>query len=211
MSAPPANQASQQQAERSSRAAHPPPSSWPARIAIILAIIVTGGLALASCGTHARPSATPRAQAFSLPALASSGHHVSLSQYAGKPLIIEFCASWAPTCHRETKLLGHFYHRYHGEVDVIGIDTGESRHEAQVFASQAEVSYPVAVDQAQSVAARYGVLGVPVTYFVSSRHRIMLTEFGILNWLRLREGVLVTDGELLPPRRPTGRGLPAHS
>jgi peroxiredoxin len=211
MSAPRTNQASHQQSELSARAAPPPASSWPARIAIILAIMVAGGLALASCGTHARPSSTPRAQAFSLPALAVSGQHVSLSQYPGKPLIIEFCASWAPTCRRQTKLLGRFYHHYNGKVDVIGIDTGESRHEAQVFASRANVSYPVAVDQAQSVAARYGVLGVPVAYFVNARHRIMLTEFGILNWQRLREGVLVTDGELLPPRLPTGRGLLAHS
>jgi peroxiredoxin len=211
MTAPRTNQASQQQSARSTQAARQPSSSWPARIAIILAIIVAGGLALASCGAHARPSATPRAQPFSLPALAVSGQHVSLAQYAGKPLIIEFCASWAPTCRRETKLLGHFYHHYRSTVAVIGIDTGESRHEAQVFASHAKVSYPIAVDQAQSVAARYGVLGVPVTYFVNARHRIMLTEFGILNWLRLREGVLVTDGELLPPRLPTGRGLLAHS
>jgi peroxiredoxin len=204
MSAPRENEASQQ--PPGGRAAPPPASSWPARIAVILAIIVAGGLALASCGSHARHTATPPAQSFSLPALAAGGHHVSLSQYAGKPVIIEFCASWAPTCRRETRLLGHFYHHYHGKVAVVGIDTGDSRHQARVFADQAKVTYPVAVDQAESVAAKYGVIGVPVTYFVSGRHRIMLTEFGVLNWLRLREGVLVTDGELLPPRHLQAEG-----
>jgi peroxiredoxin len=174
-------------------------STWPAKIAILLAIVVAAGLALASCGAH-RPGAMPRAGAFRLPELQHRGQHVSLAQYAGKPLIIEFCASWAPTCRRETKLLGHFYHRYHGKVNVVGVDEGESRQGAQQLARLAKVTYPVAVDQAQSVATRYGVLGVPVTYFLNARHRIALTEFGTLDWLRLREGVLVTAGELLPRR-----------
>ncbi len=166
----------------------------------MLAIVVAAGLALASCGVHDRPGALPRAGAFQLPELQHRGQQVSLAQYAGKPLIIEFCASWAPTCRRETELLGHFYHRYRGKVNVVGVDTGESRHGAQQLARQAKTSYPVAMDQAQSVADRYGVLGVPVTYFLNARHRIALTEFGTLNWLRLREGVLVTAGELLPRR-----------
>ena len=50
------------------------------------------------------------------------------------------------------------------------------------------------------MATRFRVLGVPVAYFLNARHRIALTEFGGLNWLRLREGVLVTAGELLPRR-----------
>jgi peroxiredoxin len=178
--------------------------NWPTKIAILLGIIVASSLLLVSCGQGSAMS-TPKAQAFSLPALATRGH-VSLAQYAGKPLIIQFCASWAPTCRRQTKLLGRFYRHYRGLVDVVGIDTGESRHGARQLAKQANVSYPVAVDQDQSVAARYGVLGVPVTYFLNARHRIMLTEFGILNWLRLRAAVLVTDGRFLPRRLPTGRG-----
>jgi peroxiredoxin len=165
-----------------------------------LAAAALGAAALLAAGCSGpRPVATgEQASSFSLPALINSGHPISLSDYAGKPVIINFCASWSPPCAAETKLLGHYYRYFHGKVAIIGVDARDWRGAGLRQLRNSLVTYPVATDKTLAVGSKYHVPGLPATYFLDARHRIVETELGWLNWKKIRAGVAaMKSGKLI--------------
>jgi thiol-disulfide isomerase/thioredoxin len=111
-------------------------------------------------------------------------------------VIINFFAAWSPACKLETQLLASFYrlyNRYDGKVIIIGVDSRDSRGAVRRLLLASGVTYPVGWDPAQDTAARYGVPGLPTTYFLNARHQIVSTNLGWLNWHKLRAGVAAMD------------------
>ena len=150
-------------------------------VAIALTVGVSGG------GRAASPP--PAAKPFSLAKLGQPGHQVSLAGLAGRPVIVNFFASWCEPCQRETPLLARFYAAHHGQVAVIGVDANDQRAAAQKFVRKMAVSYPVGVDPfPASTATSYGVLALPQTFFLNARHQIVrhvvggLTERELSAW-----------------------------
>jgi cytochrome c biogenesis protein CcmG/thiol:disulfide interchange protein DsbE len=136
---------------------------------------------------YSTPSAAP---AFSIPALAATaGQQVSLSQYAGKPLIVNFFASWCPPCQQETPLLASFYAGSHGHVTLIGVDGNDPTASAIAFVHAKGVSYPVGVDPHLVIAGEYNVGAYPQSFFLDSRHRIVYRVLGAVTRAQLAEGV----------------------
>jgi len=165
-----------------------------ARLLLFSAVLAAVGLTVAAClGPRALDATGQPASRFSLPGLTSSRDRIALSDYAGKPLIINFFASWSPTCAKETHLLSHFYRFYHGEVNIIGVDARDDRSAALNLVRNSLVTYPVATDPALVVAAKYNVPGIPSTYFLNARHQVVLADYGWLSWKKLRAGVTVMD------------------
>jgi thiol-disulfide isomerase/thioredoxin len=159
---------------------------------VILAVI---GLAVAAC-VGPRPLGDGQdAASFSLPQLTSlrSGQRIALRSYAGRPVIVNFFASWSPPCTAETQLLAHFYRFYHGKVQIIGVDSRDNRGAALRLLHRSLVTYPVANDPNLVVAARYRVPGIPATFFLNARHQVVRADFGWLNWKKLRAGVHEMD------------------
>ena len=166
----------------------------PLRVLSLLITLALVGFTVAAClGPRVLDARDQAASGFSLPGLKNPADRVSLDDYAGKPVIINFFASWAPPCTAETQLLGHFYRYYHGKVAIIGLDSRDDRAAALRLISTSAVTYPVATDQTLQVAARYGVPGIPATYFLNSRHQVVRVDYGWLNWKKLRHGVTAMD------------------
>ena len=80
--------------------------------------------ALRPAGPHA--CTPPRAQAFTLSELGHPAQHISLAQYAGHPLILNFFASWCEPCQQETPLIARFYRSHRHSVIIIGIDVNDT-------------------------------------------------------------------------------------
>jgi peroxiredoxin len=158
------------------------------RVLSVAAVAAAGLTVAASVGPKALATGE-RAGGFSLPALVNSRHPVSLRDYAGRPVIINFCASWSPPCTAQTLLLSAFYRVYHGHVLIIGVDARDERSTALGLLHRSLVTYPVAADPTLAVASRYHVPGLPATYFLDARHKIIETELGWLSWRKLRQGV----------------------
>ncbi len=111
-------------------------------------------------------------------------------------MIINFFAAWSPPCKAETRLLATFYrlyNHYDGKVLIIGVDSRDSRAAALRLLRASGVTYPVASDPTLAVAGKYGVPGLPTTYFLNAQHQIVKTNLGWLNWHKLREGVAAMD------------------
>ena len=166
----------------------------------IIALCVAGSLAgialVSSASGQAAPAAAAPAPApaFSVPDLGHSGQQVSLGNYSGKPLIVNFFASWCAPCKQETPLLARFYHGEHGKVALVGLDENDVLPNAMSFTRAEGVSYPVGWDPQFSAASAYGVGGLPQTFFLDAKHRIVDRIFGAVTPADLSKGIALATG-----------------
>ncbi len=141
-------------------------------------------------GGAAKPAAPVRAPALNLTVLGHTGEHISLAQYAGRPLIINFFASWCAPCQRETPLLARYYRSLHGRVTIIGVDANDSTSAGLAFMRRMGVSYPVAADPApMRTTLSYGVTALPQTFFLDAQHRVVKRVIRAVTLTDLRTGV----------------------
>ncbi len=155
-------------------------------VAVFIAAVIA--VTLATTGTAAPPAKTA-APAFTLTALGKPGQQVSLSQYQGKPLIINFWASWCAPCQQETPLLASWYKEQHGHVVLLGLDENDAAASALAFATAKGVGYPIGFDPTVTVASAYGVDGLPQTFFLNAAHRIVDHVLGAVTRAELVKGL----------------------
>jgi cytochrome c biogenesis protein CcmG, thiol:disulfide interchange protein DsbE len=163
----------------------------------IVAVFVVAAIAVSLATTSpGAPKTYPRAASFSLPALGASGasgQHVSLSQYTGKPVIINFWASWCTPCQQETPLLASWYKQQHGKVVLLGLDENDSASAAEKFAQAKGVTYPLGFDPNVTVAPAYGVDALPQTFFLNAKHQIVDHVVGGVTTASLDKGLALMN------------------
>ncbi len=168
-------------------------------VSSLVALCVAGSLiaialVASSSGAPAGAAPDPAAPAFSLPVLGHSGQQVSLADYAGRPLIVNFFASWCPPCQQETPLLARFYRAEHGKVALIGLDENDVAGSATSFTRKEGVSYPVGFDPETTAASAYGVAALPQTFFLNARHQIVDRVFGAVTMADINHGIALATG-----------------
>jgi cytochrome c biogenesis protein CcmG, thiol:disulfide interchange protein DsbE len=161
-----------------------------AMLAIAAAVVLGAGvlIGLSASGQAAKRPATPQpAKNFALAALGQPGRTISLAALTGQPVIINFFASWCGPCKRETPLLASFYRSHQGKILVIGVDANDETGPALKFVKAEGVQYPVAADPYPAkVTVSYGVLALPQSFFLNSRHMIVKHVVGSLTAAELR-------------------------
>jgi cytochrome c biogenesis protein CcmG, thiol:disulfide interchange protein DsbE len=164
--------------------------------AAIAGLCVAAGVAgIAWAGQSSpAPAADPAAGAFSLPVLGQAGHRISLSDYAGRPLIVNFFASWCTPCQQETPLLAKFYRAEHGRVALVGLDENDAAGSALSFTRAHEVTYLVGFDPEAIAASAYGVDALPQTFFLNASHHIVDRVFGALTPADISKGIALATG-----------------
>jgi len=161
-----------------------------AAVASLIAIALVASGPAAPAGD----AADPAAPTFSLPVLGQSAQKISLSYYAGEPLIVNFFASWCEPCQQETPLLARFYRAEHAKVAIVGLDENDVLGSAMSFTHQEGVGYPVGFDPEVVAASAYGVAGLPQTFFLDARHRIVDRVFGAVTQADINRGIALATG-----------------
>lgn len=106
----------------------------------------------------------------------------TLAAYKGRPLILNFWASWCPPCRQEIPALQAAYQHYAGQgVVVLGIDVREEATTVQAFASAMGMQFPILLDTDGAVADRYKVQGIPTTVFVDAAGVVRARHVGPLS------------------------------
>ena len=95
-----------------------------------------------------------------------SDAQVSLSQFKGKPIVINFWATWCRPCAQQHPVLEWAARKYSGQVVFLGIVFEDSEANTKRFLSQHGFGFIQLFDPHSTVAVDYGVSGVPETYFI---------------------------------------------
>ena len=122
---------------------------------------------------HAPPVGSP-APAFTLPRLEGSGS-VSLASLRGRPVVLNFWASWCGPCKSEAAVLERDWLRYRSRgVVFVGIDDNDLTQDAKTFVAAHGLTFPVLADGSGDVTrGSYGISQVPETYVLNARGRIV--------------------------------------
>ena len=111
---------------------------------------------------------------FTLPQLENDQGSLSLASYRGKTVVVNFWASWCGPCRDEAPLLqaASVAHRGNGVV-VLGVDTRDLIDDARDFVAEYRLAYPNVYDGGGSLWEPWGLTGLPETFVLDSRGRIV--------------------------------------
>jgi cytochrome c biogenesis protein CcmG, thiol:disulfide interchange protein DsbE len=103
----------------------------------------------------------------------AGGEAVALADYRGRPLVLNFWASWCVPCVEEMPAFQQVAGELDGEVAFLGVDTRDAPRSAERFVDDLGITYDLAVDRDSVLASSLGVFGLPTTLFVDSEGTIV--------------------------------------
>lgn len=109
------------------------------------------------------------------------GNPVSLSDYRGKAVLINFWATWCPPCLEEMPLIEKFSVWHEDQLVVLAINAGESEDTVRDFSDEHGFSFDILLDPTKSAAKQFFVYGYPTTMFFDDQGYIQSTHIGELN------------------------------
>ena len=139
--------------------------------------------ALAAVLTLALPAllgaADVQAPAFSLQSV--SGGTVSLAQFKGDVVMINFWASWCGPCRQEMPLLDSIYKQYKDMgFTLLGVNVEPDAHNADAWLKHTPVSYPILLDPKSQVSQLYQVQAMPTTVIIDRNGIVRYVHNGYL-------------------------------
>jgi thiol-disulfide isomerase/thioredoxin len=117
---------------------------------------------------------------FSLRLLDANDAIFTLSDYLGRPVWLNFFASWCPPCNDEAADIVAIAAKYGDALAVIGIDVRESADKARGFRVKHNIPYPIALDETGSVFRALGLKQYPTHVFVDAIGMISCISVGDL-------------------------------
>lgn len=117
------------------------------------------------------------------------GKSVGLETFHGKPLLINFFASWCDPCREEMPLINDLAAKAGGSYQVLGIAVEDTRAAVIEYAKEAKLVFPVALDLNSTVKRSYRIFGPPATFFVDGQGIIRDVVLGPISPERTREAM----------------------
>jgi thiol-disulfide isomerase/thioredoxin len=117
------------------------------------------------------PAASSDSGALELNGTDLSGRPLSLSSFAGKPIVLNIWGAWCKS-YSEARALARF-ERAHPEAQVVGIDIQDTKAAAKAFHRRVGWTHPSIYDPTGQLAAQLDLQAVPTTLFLDRQHRIV--------------------------------------
>jgi len=144
--------------------------------------------------TDAGTTAAPETQAApDFTVYDGDGNSVKLSDFVGKPVVLNFWASWCPPCKGEMPDFDEAYRELGGEVIFVMVNMTDGRQEtpetAKDFLAGQDFAFPVYFDTDQDAAVTYGVTSLPTTYFIDADGNLAAYAMGAIDRETLDLGI----------------------
>ena len=121
------------------------------------------------------------------------GNRIKLSDMRGKPVVLNFWASWCGPCKSEMPNFEEAYKEYGGDITFMIVNLTDGKNEtvdtALAFIDSQGYTFPVYFDTDSNGAAAYGVSSIPVTYFIDAQGYLVAYGRGALNSETLKSGI----------------------
>lgn len=175
----------------------------------VIGLVIVGLLGLMVVGLLNRAPVTGKsgftrvqkpAPEFTIPRL--GGGELDLSEHRGKPLVINFWASWCPPCREEAPVLERTWRAYKDQGALfVGVNIQDTEEDGRFYLRAFDITYPNGLDRNGKVTVDYGVIGLPVTFFVN-RDGIVerrwvgaINESQLLTWVDELVAAVAPSGE----------------
>jgi peroxiredoxin len=139
---------------------------------------VPAGSATASGALPPAPAVGHPAPDFTLTGL--DGQTFTLSELRGKPVVLNFWATWCPPCRAEMPELQAASERLQGEVAIIGVNQGENAQQVAAFVQPLGFTFPMPLDAKTDVSRAYLVRNLPTTFFIDRDGIVRYSQIGPL-------------------------------
>lgn len=122
----------------------------------------------------------------------SKGNEKNLSDYKGKPIILNFWATWCPPCQIEMPDIEKYYNDNKDKTTIIAVnltETEKSMEKTEEFLEKNGYTFPVVLDDKGLVVQKYLVRSIPTTYFIDGEGIIKKIYTGPVNEDQIKEYV----------------------
>ena len=127
------------------------------------------------------------------------GNMVKLSDFFGKPIVLNFWASWCPPCKAELPDFDDACKKYEGKVTFLMVNMTDNQMEtvevAKDFIKTYGYDFPVYFDVDYQAAMVYGVRSIPQTYFINAEGEAVATATGMISASQLEQGISMIYSE----------------
>ena len=121
------------------------------------------------------------------------GNEVQLSDYTGKPIVLNFWASWCGPCQMEMPDFHEKYLELGQDVHFLMVNMTDGSREtvdsASAFVDKNAYAFPVFYDTAVDAAMTYGIYSLPTTYFINAKGHAIAQATGSINAETLQRGI----------------------
>ena len=137
---------------------------------------------------NSAPGAGARAVAFELKSV--DDRPIRLADFRGKPLMMNFFATWCDPCREEMPLINALAAKAgKNSYAVLGIAVEDSRSAVMQYTQEAKLVFPIALDLNSTVKRAYRIFGPPATFFIDGQGTIRDVVIGPITLERAREGL----------------------
>ncbi len=118
------------------------------------------------------------------------GTRISMEDLRGKPLVINFWASWCPPCRIEAPLIEKTWRAYKNRgLIFLGVNIQDRKEDALNYIREFHITYPNGPDPTGEISIDYGVSGLPVTFFVSRKGEVVRRWVGAIEKRALNSSI----------------------
>ncbi len=141
-------------------------------LALVPVLLFLAVLASVTIERSITPKPGDAAPDFSAPLLGGEGT-LALSELRGRPVVLNFWASWCGPCKDEAPLLERAHNDFATRVEFVGIDIKDARSSALAFAERHDLDYAHVRDETGTIYGDYGLTGQPETFFIDGDGEIV--------------------------------------
>ena len=143
------------------------------------------------------PEDDPTDTVFSAPdftVIDMDGNEVKLSSFAGKPIVINFWATWCGYCKQEMPDFQALYEKY-PDIQFVMVNANDTVSNGKSYISQSGYTFPVFFDTTGEATTAYGVNAFPYTFFINASGELVVYGRGMLSYESIEEGISMIKGE----------------
>ena len=97
------------------------------------------------------------------------GSEFQMSEYAGRPMVVNFWASWCPPCREESPGFERTWRRFSdSDFLLVGVDIQDTVEDGLAYIREFDLTFPNGIDVDGKITVEYGVIGLPVTFFIGA-------------------------------------------
>lgn len=123
-----------------------------------------------------------------------NGNVVSLSQYKGKKVFLNFWATWCPPCKGEMPDIEKLYNEINdSDLVILAVDLGEKADTVKSFIDKNKYDFTVLLDTSGEVADKYRIDSIPTSYFIDKDGYIISTNVGAMSLEQMKAHVKNID------------------